>query len=305
MGSTQDAGHKATFFISTGRCATQWLTDKLSQHYGDLAVTLHEPIQTEYDPRRYFSAYSRKETPVLSPAIEGHFRFIEETLRTRDYIETGWPVYGALPFFVSRLAGRVRVVHLYRNPIETAASLATHQVYSKGPWTDALSIRPSDEGVAQPELKGARWEQMTEYDRCVFWWTEINNFGLRLRRDFPEVPWLAISFEEIFQTDGREALSRLLKFLNLPVRQEFLNSREQKTDRFHLKSDEKFNAISLDRYPKAVEVMKVLGYTFDASILPKIQKRYTKTFLHRLASRTRRSVMSLFTGLGSPSKEAS
>ena len=29
---------QVTFFVSTGRCATQWFADKLAIHYGDLAV---------------------------------------------------------------------------------------------------------------------------------------------------------------------------------------------------------------------------------------------------------------------------
>ena len=76
--------------------------------------------------------------------------------------ETGWPVYGALPFILARLKGRVKVVHLYRHPIRVAASLATKNVYSMGAWSDIVAISPSDYGVTQGYLKGNQWDSMSQ-----------------------------------------------------------------------------------------------------------------------------------------------
>lgn len=300
--ATQDSRHTATFFVSTGRCGTQWLADKLPAHYGDLAVATHEPVHHEYEPRRYFSAYRRGENPELTPAIAAHLQFIEDTLRTKDYIEAGWPVYGVLPYFLRRLEGRVRVVHLYRNPFEMAASMATHGFYDKGEWSEAMLIRPADQGVIQPELNGSRWNAMPEFERCLFWWTEINDFGLRLHREFPQVPWLSIRFEDMLKGDSRAGLIKLLEFLQLPVREDFLASREQRTDKFHYKSEKKIETIPLEQYPKTVAVMEQLGYQYDPAILPELQKRYSKTLLHKWASRTRRGLLSLSSRLGGAAK---
>jgi hypothetical protein len=288
----QDPNHYATFFVSSGRCGTQWLADKLSTHYNDLAVVRHEPFKKEYQPRRYFAAYHRKEEVALSPELEAHLRGIEEILRRFQYVETGWPVYGALPLFLRRLEGRARVVHLYRNPFEAAASLATHRVYNRGEWSEAVSITPCEDGVVQGDLRGPRWEAMPEYEKCLFWWTEINHFAFVLRNDFKTVPWLSIRFEEIFQNEGREALHQLLAFLSLPVREGFINSRVERTDKYHFRTNQRLDAIDLGMYPTAAKVIHRLGYDNDPRTMQRIRKRYRQGVLRRWGSRARRGLHS-------------
>ena len=50
----------------TGRCRTQWLADKLSAHYSDMAVVPDEPFRKDDQPRRYFATYHRGEDVPLS-----------------------------------------------------------------------------------------------------------------------------------------------------------------------------------------------------------------------------------------------
>ena len=38
---------RATFFLSTGRCGTQWLAASLAEHYGDMATVDHEPMSAD------------------------------------------------------------------------------------------------------------------------------------------------------------------------------------------------------------------------------------------------------------------
>jgi hypothetical protein len=283
----------ATFFVSTGRCGTQWLADKLSAHYSDLAVVRHEPFQEDYQPRRYFAAYHRGEDIPLSATLDAHLRAIETTLQRCQYIETGWPAYGVLPSLLRRFEGRARVVHLYRHPFATAASLATHQVYDRGDWSEAVSITPSEDGVVQSELRGARWEAMPEYEKCLFWWTELNHFAFTVHRDFPTVPWCSIGFEEMFDGDGRGALSRLLKFLSLPVRESFINSRAERTDTQRFKASWTLDTIDLAMYPMAAKVMDRLGYEDDPLLIQQLRRRYSRAPLRRWAGRTWRALRSL------------
>jgi hypothetical protein len=192
------------------------------------------------------------------------------------YIETGWPVYGILPLILSRLDGRVRVVHLYRHPLKVAASHTTHKVYSRGEWSKAVSISPSDYGVVQSYLEGARWDSMSEFEKCVFWCTEVNHFALSLKQSFSNIPWLSIKFEDVFSENGRGELGKLLSFLSLPERQEFFNSAIQKTDKYSLTLDEKLEIHSFQNYPKAVEQMEQFGYHYDTQIDLEIRERYVK-----------------------------
>ena len=267
--------NNATFFISTGRCGTQWFAEKLSAHYNDLALVTHEPFQAEYEPRLYFSQYHRKQLASVSQPIESHLNGIEKTLQDRHYIETGWPVYGVLPFILSRFKGRVKVVHLFRHPLKVAASLTTHCVYSRGGWSDAVGICPSDYGVAQDYLRGKRWKSMSEFEKCLFWSTEINHFAFSLKQRFSIIPWLSIRFEDVFSESGRTELAKLLDFLSFPERESFFQSRMDKTDRFSLKLDDKLDIRRVRKYPIAVEEMKRLGYEYNTRVDAEIKRRYT------------------------------
>jgi hypothetical protein len=265
----------AVFFISTGRCGTQWFADKLSTHYQQWAVVKHEPFQVEYKPRLYFNVYHRKKVADLSPAIESHLGFITDTIQDLNYIETGWPVYGALPFIISRLQRQVKIVHLYRHPLKVAASLAAHKVYSRGEWTQAVSISPSDYGVVQNYLEGQRWNTMSEFEKCLFWYTEINHFALTLKRTFSSVPWLSIRFEDVFCENGGNELAKLLDFLALPEKERFINERTEKTDRYALKIEKMPEIHSFEKYPKVVEQMEQLGYQYNDRIDLEIRTRYS------------------------------
>jgi hypothetical protein len=275
MASKQSLKH-ATFFISTGRCGTQWFAEKLSTHYHDLAVVRHEPFQVEYAPRFYFAEYHRKKLVNVSHAIENHLAFIRDTIQDLHYIETGWPVYGVLPLILSRFEGRVRVVHLYRHPLKVAASLATHKVYGRGEWSEAVSISPSDYGVVQSYLAGARWNSMSEFEKCLFWSTEVNHFAVCLKQNFSNIPWLSIKFEDVFSNSGKGELGKLLNFLSLPERRGFFKSAIEKTDKYSLTLDDKLKIHSFEKYPKAVEQMKQFGYQYDALIDLEVRRRYVE-----------------------------
>lgn len=280
--------HKcATFFISTGRCATQWFADRLATHYSDLAVVKHEPFHMEYEPRFYFRAYNKSEKVAFSPDIENHLNYISNTLNDSHYVETGWPVYGVLPFIFSRLNTKLKVVHLYRHPIRVAASVLTHNVYSLGEWTKSLSISPTDFGVSQDYLSGERWEAMTEFEKCLFWWTEINNWALKLQKDFSEIPWLSLKYENVFSKNGRGELRKLLRFLSLPEREDFLGSRSQKIDKFVARTDESIDVDIVKKYARTVEVMKLLEYDHDSNIMKNINSRYKRSILRRFAKKVK------------------
>ena len=223
---------QAIFFISTGRCATQWFANKLGSHYQDLAVVRHEPFTQypyfQYEPRRYYNAYHRNEKIEVSHSIENNLAFVSNTIKDSHYIEVGWLSYGMLPFILSRFIGRVKVVHLYRHPIRVAASLATHNVYSRGGWSDVVAISPSDYGVTQGYLEGQKWNSMSQYEKCLFWWTEINLFALDLQRNFESIPWLTLKYEKVFSENGKNELSKLVNFLSLPERVSFSTHNRRK-----------------------------------------------------------------------------
>lgn len=273
----KDSFDSAVFFISSGRCGTQFFADKLDKYYGDMAIIDHEPFHVEYKPLHCFSAYHKKETVKLTPEVEKHIAYIDETLNNSHYIETGWPAYGLLPHIISHFKERVKIVHLYRHPLEIAASLTTHDVYSRGEWSEIMSITPATDGVLQDFLEGEAWSQMSEFEKCLFWWTEINQFAFHINKHFPSTPFLSLKFEDVFYGDSSLELMKLSAFLGLPERTEFFHSTEDKTDKFSFKTDKKLKISSLLDYPKAIETMEQLGYSLNKSVIRGINKRYKKS----------------------------
>lgn len=290
----KNSSNSAVFFISSGRCGTQFFADKLGKYYGDIAVVEHEPFHLEYKPLHYFSAYHRNEKIKLSPILERHIAFIGETLNSSHYIETGWPCYGLLPYMISRFEAHVKIVHLYRHPLNIASSLLTHNVYDREVWSENMSISPSTDGVLQNFLEGEAWKQMSEFEKCLFWWTEINQFALHINKHFPSIPFLSLKFENFFSGDSRAESMKLAAFIGLAERSEFANSAKDKTDQFSCKTNKKIDISSLLHYPRAIETMAQLGYSYNESMIRNINTRYSQSSMNPSFPRIRRIYQYLY-----------
>ncbi len=231
----------------------------MGRFYGDLLRVDHEPFQKEYETAANFSAFHEGKEPVLTPEIVAHLDCIEKTLTSHCYVETGWPAYGLLPHLMQRFRGRIKVVHLYREPLRVASSLTTHAVYSRDEWTQKLTLTPTTPGVTQPELAEDHWRRMTEFEKCLFWWTEINAFALRLRNQHPSDHWLDLKFESVFNTNDADRLADLARFLEIPVREAFLQSRSKPTDNFVCQTTSRLPLDVIHQYAAAVSLAKTLG----------------------------------------------
>jgi len=226
----------------------------------------------------------------LPNELREHFNSIEKTLESKTYIETGWPSYGLLPYLIDRFRGRIKIVHLYRHPAKVASSLTTHDVYSRGEWTDKMSLSPSDYGVAQSHLSGDKWDRMDEFSKCLFWWTEINNYALDLRKKYTNIPWFDLRFEEAFSSQSSETLENLTYFLELPVRTEFLYSTKEKVDRFSGKTSHSIDIGQIQKYDKAQIVMSQLKYNLSPADDKEISRRYKKRVLVTVREKINRLV---------------
>lgn len=250
--------HPAVFFVSTGRCGTQWLQKALGGTYSDLAVVTHEPVRGPYEPKRYLRAYDRLDELLAAGAVARHLAFIQGTIGTKTYIETGWPSYPALPLFIDRLAGRVRIVHLVRHPVPVALSLSSHEVYApRQGWVAGAAISPFDPGTVQNDLQ-PRWAAMEPYEKCLFWWTEIHLYALELRERHPAIPFAFVRYEDLFDP-ATGALRDLIGFLELPWRDAIETFRTERVDRYRRPVPAAERQLVL-HYPRTVALAAKFGY---------------------------------------------
>ena len=266
---------RATFFISTGRCGTQWVHRTLEDAFPDEAVVTHEPIQAAYRPRRFLRAGARLTALLDDPAVANHVAMIQRVLQLgKIYVEVGWPCYAALPLLARELGGRVNFVHLVRDPVPTALSLATHAVYDRDDWIAEGAISPFDEGVIQKDL-APLWSEMTMYEKCLFWWTEINRYGLELQREHPEIRYLRVRYEDLFAPGEPDALRRLVSHCGLPFVDQLARSRTQRVDRFQQEgAATDWNLIF--RYPRTVSLARELGYRLDGGATAEIADQLSR-----------------------------
>lgn len=248
----------AVFFLSTGRCGTQWLAKHLKESYGDLAAVAHEPLQLGYRPRALFGHKdpARIET---TDKLRTHLERIERLLVAKHYIECGWQCYAVIPHLARRFPGRLRIVHLTRHPVSSASSMVTHRYYSNPPRQDRLTelllLSPFDAGVRFTGYQD-RWGRMDEYEKCLYFWAEVHAYALELEGALG-VPWLRLAAEQLFTQPG---LNRLLDFLGLPVRQKISRALGQRVDRHRYQTVLDWDGAAIAAHPDVMAVARALGY---------------------------------------------
>jgi hypothetical protein len=263
--------------LSTGRCGTQWLTKTLEDLHGEEVRVEHEPIGPLYAPRRFFRGYAQPEAVLEVPEVRAHVNQIASC--ERPYIETGWPLFAALPLFASVFGSDLRVIHLTRHPVPTAFSHLAHSSYAGSPRDDAYTrlatLGPADPGVFQ-ERYADRWEDLTPYEKCLFWITEVGMFGLEFERRFPGVAFLRIQSEAMLAGD-RATLEALIAQMGLDWDERWLERTGTRVDRWHHHTDHDVDPLLIEQHPAAVETAAQLGYDASAVDFGWLRERYVGT----------------------------
>jgi hypothetical protein len=260
--------------LSTGRCGTQWLTETLRELYPDQLVVEHEPIGPLYSPRRFFRIYERPEAVLEVPEVRAHVEAVAAL--DKPYAETGWPIFAALPLLASRLGPELRVIHLTRHPVPTALSHLSHNSYAGSAREDAYTrlatLGPRDPNVFQPEYAD-RWDELTPYEKCLFWVTEVGMFGLEFERLFPQVPFVRIKSEQMLAGD-EPTLRALVAQLDLDWDERWVERTGKRVDRWNHRTHLHVDPLLIERHPAALSTATQLGYAVAAVDLDALRARY-------------------------------
>lgn len=89
----------------------------------------------------------------INHTLNEHFDFIDEITKNKTYIEVGWPTISVIPEFHNKFGERLKLIHLYWNPVNVGASLVTHSWYTgKIKWrSENLELTPFDVGAMLDE----------------------------------------------------------------------------------------------------------------------------------------------------------
>lgn len=130
-------------------------------------------------------------------------------------------------------------------------------------------MSPMDPGAALGEYR-ERWTSMSAYEKCLYYWAEVNGFGLNQQKQLG-IPWLQLRFEDLF---GGQGLDNLLDFLGLPRRPAIFEARTRTVDRFRYLSFDGDTSLSLALHPKIDAIAKELGYNLSTPINTRERQRY-------------------------------
>ena len=174
----------------------------------------------------------------------------------------------------ARFPGRFRIIHLTRHPVPCSYSWLTHGAFQTPLFPHMppkILHAPSDEGVLFPEYS-QHWETLSPYEKCVYYWCEVNGFALRLESELG-VPWLRLRSEDLFKGDG---LAAMLAFLDLPAFGKN-PATDEIVDRFRHLSGVWTEWQAILNHPRALEIAGKLGYGFDGIDESALMRRYLGT----------------------------
>lgn len=283
------ADKDAVLFLSTGRCGTQSVANVLKQLCNEFAVVEHEPIEFGYRPNLYFRCDPDYFTKNKNEQVCNHLETIKETLKNRLYIETGWPCYSHIPFFIEALNNKAKIIHLIRDPVKVAASLTTHDFYNpanSNGFNLYGALSPYIEGTVMQEYQ-TRWEKMSRFEKCLYHWAEINLYGLWLQETYRKTPFLRIKAEDLFEKP--EVMYRqIMKFIGIPWQKD-INMESHHIDNYSRRTRERINPELLLQHPEIIRLMNKFSYSESSitgdSVTRYIKENRFKTLMKKLTGR--------------------
>jgi hypothetical protein len=219
--------HGIGLCISTGRAGTTYLAHLLQAAYGRDFPVFHEDIPYyQAKPRRYLWHLDAADFAAMrrDPDVAAYLQRIAAITAERPYIDIGHVATPLVPLVIATFPGRVRLLHLVREPVTSAASAVTFSLYAAdrdhlvGPdyKHHPMPPNPIESRCAHPEAR-ASWPAMTPFEKNLWRWAEYNLLALEIHARHPEVPYLKIVSEELFGDDLGVA-RRVAAFYGLPPR---------------------------------------------------------------------------------------
>lgn len=267
--------------ISTGRSGTAFLAHTLKATYYPDAEVFHEDVEEfQSKPGKYLWHTEKTDLEQMraDPIISAHVRRIAELSRTRPYVDVGHPALTLIPLLLDEFPGRVRLLHLVRDPVSAAASMAVRGMYHRrfegleGPGFN-FPPNPTQTRCAKPEF-AARWMNMTPFEKNLWRWGEYHLFALAIHQRRPDAPYMKLLSSQLFQNS--KSLQMIADFYGLPNRPIVLRPEFRNETHPNLTS-----AISIghewrrfEDYRHIQELADELGVAPDTKVLEKQMQKY-------------------------------
>jgi hypothetical protein len=266
-----------TFFITTARSGTQWLTAALREAFGDALVARHEPLGYRYRPKATLRDPDALREMARQPEVAAHFAAIRKVRAERPYVEVGFPAYALAPVLREEFGEALRLVQLTRHPVRVAGSLVSHGWYQRGRRADLaadVAPVPSDPGVTLPEY-AARWPEMTAFEKALYYWFQVHDYAREVAASAPPGQFARFAFERLLDDAGtRAAFAAHLGLDDRPGWRERPTARV--VDRYPRRTAEAIEPWRVSAHPEIVALAEALGYRLAEVEARELEQRYRK-----------------------------
>jgi len=254
---------KPVFFLSTGRCGTQWFSELLNNDKS-LAV-FHKPVPSlamqstkvyellKQDGDKEQGKYNQLIEEVFWSAREEYLRYTYKT--GKRYIETNNYITFFAPF-LKKIFPDAKFVHLVRHPGEFIRSGIGRNYYDGG-VRDQMRIFPID------DKEKASWDGHSSYEKVAWLWNETNQFIEEFKKEMPENQHHFFNLNSL----NIDSVIELLSFIELEISASKIRKsipKKQNTQQSHKVGtyDEWDPKVREDIQQITQELCTTYGYTF-------------------------------------------
>ena len=186
------------------------------------------------------------------------------------------------PVFHRLLGDRLRLLHLHRDPVVTAASIF---VKTRPEWwsrvgkfeddTHGLRITPFDPHARFREYR-SRWASLTLFEAILYQWLERHAFALEARERMTDAAFLSLRSEDLF-ADPAAAVETVARFAGLdpPGPTGHAGARRNESWARSLESHplgEEWRIYT--EHPAVIELARQLGHPMDPDWIEREMVRY-------------------------------
>ena len=244
----------ATFVLSPGRCGTQWLSQQL-QPAGSEASICHEPLHFDYEPVHNSPSQPLNKNPER---LIAHLNTLHDHIRRdKPYLECGFPCWRHLSWFKRELGDEVKVIYIHRNPVENAASLLKLNAFVPPllpHMREKQLFHPLAPEALLPEYADC-WQQLSPFEKCLYYWAEVNLQADLYRSMFSSSHWLTIPYLELF---NESSLGTIAEFAHISFK--FHPRMLDRVDQYQGLPQSPIHSTRIHSHPKILAVASSLGY---------------------------------------------
>ncbi len=256
--------------ITTGRSGSTYLANAFQASHGQHGGVLHESLH----PARARTALHHRlfdGSALDHPPVAEHLASLQKLAESGPLVDFGWVLGCLAPACRQAYGSRLRVLRLTHHPVSVAASFAVRGHYQRNK-SKTWAISPLHERVVYPQYAAA-WPNMSSFEKGLYRWLEITQFGLDFQERFPEVPCLALRSSEVFS--NRETLRKIADFIGFTegeVRPQAAKNEvvDQHLERWPMRDEWK----KTFAMPDVVALAERLGFDMSESELQRIAGKY-------------------------------